>query len=210
MLLAPVVLFEVAYQVALAFDRHPRTAIVGWREPNERFAMADWAAREGSCDLEVEPLWFATFARGMSRPLMPVRGGWSTADRAVLLLHPGGAAHHGLERLADTIWLSRHATGRDLESVIEERAWFGPHLVGLEAAAWRYFRKEPADLDWSEAALLVGAAKSPNRIPLNADHWAVQRSYVLRALERCNAITAVERWTAEVEPVPNLVSADRR
>src|SRR5690606_18032079 len=38
---------------------------------------------------------------------------------------------------------------------------FGGNIVGLEAAAWRYFGRSPEQLSWAEAALLAVSPNSP-------------------------------------------------
>jgi len=44
-----------------------------------------------------------------------------------------------------------------------EWAWFGEGLVGMEAAARRYFGKPAEQLALHEAALLAGLPQSPSR-----------------------------------------------
>src|SRR5690606_29839389 len=41
---------------------------------------------------------------------------------------------------------------------------FGGNVVGLEAAAWRYFARDPAQLSWAEAATLAVLPNAPGLI----------------------------------------------
>ena len=41
---------------------------------------------------------------------------------------------------------------------------FGGNVVGLEAAAWRYFKQHPDNLSWAETATLAVLPNSPGLI----------------------------------------------
>jgi penicillin-binding protein 1C len=71
------------------------------------------------------------------------------------------------------------------------RAPFGGNIVGIEAAAWRYFSKRPQDLSLAEAALLAGVPQSPSRgRPDRYPERAKQRlTYVLQRMEALGMIT---------------------
>jgi len=74
------------------------------------------------------------------------------------------------------------------EKILElymNRIYFGSGLYGVEAASQAYFGKPAADMDLSEAALLAGLIRSPNRLsPLNnLDASLKQRDVVLDQME---------------------------
>ena len=78
------------------------------------------------------------------------------------------------------------------------RAPFGGNLVGIEAAARRYFGKGACDLSLAEAALLAGLPQSPSRLrPDRHPERAKRRqAYVLERMEACGYVTAREREEA--------------
>jgi penicillin-binding protein 1A len=75
------------------------------------------------------------------------------------------------------------------EKILElymNRIYFGSGLYGVEAASQAYFGKPATDMDLSEAALLAGLIRSPNRLsPLNnLDASLRQRDVVLDQMEQ--------------------------
>ena len=78
------------------------------------------------------------------------------------------------------------------------RAPFGGNLVGIEAAARRYFGKGAGDLSLAEAALLAGLPQSPSRLrPDRHPERAKRRqAYVLERMEACGYVTAREKEEA--------------
>ena len=83
------------------------------------------------------------------------------------------------------------------------RAPFGSNLVGLEAAARRYFGKSAADLTLAETALLVGLPQSPSRLrpDLHAGRAADRRNYVLARMRACGFITDAQFRDAVAQEV---------
>ena len=75
------------------------------------------------------------------------------------------------------------------EKILElymNRIYFGSGLYGVEAASRAYFGKPAADMDLSEAALLAGLIRSPNRLsPFNNLAASLkQRDVVLEQMEQ--------------------------
>src|SRR5260370_39522422 len=71
---------------------------------------------------------------------------------------------------------------------------FGPCLYGLETASQAYFGKSSADLTLSEAALLAGLIRSPNRYSpfTNLKGALDQRDEVLDRMAELKMISAAE------------------
>jgi len=84
-----------------------------------------------------------------------------------------------------------------------DRAPFGGNLVGIEAAARRYFGKGAAQLSLAEAAMLAGLPQSPARLrPDRHPARAKKRqAYVLERMEACGFITARERAAGLAQPL---------
>lgn len=83
------------------------------------------------------------------------------------------------------------------------RAPFGGNIVGIEAAAWRYFGKRPADLSLAEAALLAGVPQSPSRgrPDRHPSRARKRQAYVLARMRACGCITAAQEAEALAQPV---------
>lgn len=83
------------------------------------------------------------------------------------------------------------------------RIYFGAGLFGIETASQAYFGKSAADLNISEAALLAGLIRSPNRLsPFRDPEGALeQRNIVLRQMEDQGYISARQRTEAQAEPL---------
>ncbi|MEO8062043.1 MAG: penicillin-binding protein 1C [Pseudomonadota bacterium] len=85
---------------------------------------------------------------------------------------------------------------------------FGGNVVGLEAAAWRYFGRAPADLSWAEAATLAVLPNNPALVNVGRSRARLQdkRDRLLRRLHAAGAFTALDLDLALSEP---LVAAPR-
>ena len=99
--------------------------------------------------------------------------------------------------------LERRHGKREILAGYLNRAPFGGNIVGIEAAARRYFGKGAAQLSLAEAALLAGVPQSPSRgRPDRHPERAKRRqAYVLERMEACGFITAQEREEAWAQPV---------
>jgi penicillin-binding protein 1C len=121
--------------------------------------------------------------------------------------------------------LARERTGRSLGAKFVEALWalrlelsfdkaeilalytnhapFGGNVVGLEAAAWRYFGRAPDTLSWAEACTLAVLPNSPALVNLarNRDALLRKRDFVLRRLHSRGVIDALELELALAEPL---------
>ena len=94
----------------------------------------------------------------------------------------------------------------DKEKILElymNRIYFGSGLYGVEAASQAYFGKPAADMSLSEAALLAGLIRSPNRYsPFNNLPASLkQRDIVLGRMEDLGLITHAEHGKALQEKI---------
>jgi penicillin-binding protein 1A len=89
-----------------------------------------------------------------------------------------------------------------LESYIN-RIYFGSGCYGVETASQAYFGKNASKLNLSEAALLAGLIRSPNRFsPLrNPEGAATQRDTVLDRMVELKRISAVDAQQAKLTKV---------
>ena len=81
---------------------------------------------------------------------------------------------------------------------------FGGNVVGLEAAAWRYFGRPAAELSWAEAATLAVLPNAPSSIHpgKNREELLQKRNRLLKRLLAHGDITADDYEAALEEPLP--------
>jgi penicillin-binding protein 1A len=84
------------------------------------------------------------------------------------------------------------------------RIYYGLGLYGVETASRACFGKSASDLTLSEAAILAGLIRSPNRLtPLGDTRTALaERNQVLGRMEELKMITPAEAKAALAEPMP--------
>jgi penicillin-binding protein 1C len=80
---------------------------------------------------------------------------------------------------------------------------FGGNVVGLEAAAWRYFGRDPDTLSWAEAATLAVLPNNPSLVRLNRnrERLRARRDFLLRSLHRAGDLSALDLDLALSEPL---------
>lgn len=81
---------------------------------------------------------------------------------------------------------------------------FGGNIVGLDAAAWRYLEKSPADITWSEAAALAVLPNSPALVfpGRNQEILRQRRDDLLRELYKRKYFDSLTLILALDEPLP--------
>lgn len=94
----------------------------------------------------------------------------------------------------------------DILLLYASNAPFGGNVVGLEAAAWRYYGRPPASLSWGESALLAVLPNSPGLIHpgRNREALLAKRNALLDRLFRSGAIDALECELSKEEPLPDI------
>jgi penicillin-binding protein 1C len=94
--------------------------------------------------------------------------------------------------------------GKDeLLALYSANAPFGGNVVGLEAAAWRYFGRGPAELSWAEAATLAVLPNNPSLVHVSRNRQRLQdkRDRLLRRLADEGTLTAMDLDLALAEPL---------
>jgi len=81
---------------------------------------------------------------------------------------------------------------------------FGGNVVGLEAAAWRWFGQRPQDLGWAECATLAVLPNAPARMHPGKGRAALiaKRDRLLARLLTTGAIDTLQWSLAKAEPLP--------
>lgn len=86
---------------------------------------------------------------------------------------------------------------------------FGGNVVGLDAAAWRWFGRDAHQLGWAECATLAVLPNAPSRIHpgRNRDALRTKRDRLLDRLLFAQAIDSVQWSLAKEEPLPETPHA---
>ncbi|MBR1926982.1 MAG: penicillin-binding protein 1C [Bacteroidales bacterium] len=81
---------------------------------------------------------------------------------------------------------------------------FGGNVVGLEAAAWRYFGRPPEELSWGEAATLAVLPNAPADIHpgKNRERLLEKRNRLLKDLHKRGKLGDIDLELALDEPLP--------
>ena len=93
----------------------------------------------------------------------------------------------------------------EILSLYAAHAPFGGNVVGLEAAAWRYFGRPAQRLSWSECAALAVLPNSPALIHPGRNRQAllIKRNRLLAKLHHNRIIDSTEYRLALGEPLPD-------
>jgi len=137
-----------------------------------------------------------------------------------------GITQGGSTLTMQVIRLSRHKSKRNLyqklvESILALRiecsyskkkvmalyasnAPFGSNVVGLDAAAWRYFGQSPSKLSWAEMAMLAVLPNSPSLVNpgKNRELLLVKRNGLLDKLLDNGSIDLITCKLSKLEPLP--------
>ncbi|WP_206099393.1 penicillin-binding protein 1C [Rheinheimera riviphila] len=136
-----------------------------------------------------------------------VKSGASTITMQVSRLLYGNQPRTLTQKLQETrlaMQLEWHYEKPQILQLYANHAPYGGNIVGLTAASWWYFGREPAALSWAEAALLAVLPNSPGLIHpgRRADVLLHKRDQLLRKLAQRGAMQAVDLQLALLEPLP--------
>ncbi|MEN9302306.1 MAG: penicillin-binding protein [Bacteroidota bacterium] len=136
-----------------------------------------------------------------------VSGGSTLTMQLVRLMRknpPRTYFEKGLEMLLAT----RIELGNSKEEILRlyaSHAPFGNNVVGLNAAAWRYFNRSPEELSWAEAATLAVLPNAPGLIypGKNESLLLAKRNRLLKALFDSGKIDQTTYSLSLEEYIPN-------
>ncbi|MCL2094441.1 MAG: penicillin-binding protein 1C [Treponema sp.] len=211
-------LFEVSYSPVL-YDSEgrllgARVAQDGqWRFPdqgalNEMFviALVETEDRRFFHHPGVDPIAIVR-ALGENFRARRVVSGASTLTMQTIRLSRGRGNRSIVEKLIEAALALRLELGHSKEEILAlyaANAPFGANVVGLEAAAWRWFGRGSQDLSWAEAATLAVLPNSPGLIHPGRNRAALhsRRDALLEALHRRGHFDAETLTLSLAEPIP--------
>lgn len=154
----------------------------------------------------VDPLALARAIRLNLQQGRVVSGG-STLSMQVIRLARGERDRGYIEKLVESLLALRLELGYGKDEILAlyaGHAPFGGNVIGLEAAAWRYFGRAPDQLSWAEASTLAVLPNSPALIHpgRNRDKLQAKRDRLLHQLHAQGALGEMDLALALREPLP--------
>ena len=134
--------------------------------------------------------------------------GGSTLSMQVVRLSRGNRKRNLWNKFVEAVAATRLELGYSKESILAmyaSNAPFGGNVVGIEAAAWRYFRHSSAELSWAEAATLAVLPNAPSlmHISKNRELLKTKRNNLLLKLHKTKYISELEYSLAIEEELPS-------
>jgi penicillin-binding protein 1C len=145
-----------------------------------------------------------------------VKRGGSTITMQTIRLARGNPNRTVWEKLVEVCMATRLELTWRKRSILQQyaaHAPFGGNIVGLDAAAWRYFHTRPTDLSWAQCATLAVLPNSPGLIHPGRNREALKqkRNRLLAQLFKSGKINAetyelalTENLPEAPEPIPTL------
>ena len=154
----------------------------------------------------VNPIAIVRALRDNIRSGHVVSGG-STITMQVIRLSRGGERNiwNKLIEAEEAIRLECRHKKREILALYAANAPFGGNVVGLDAAAWRYFGRPPEELSWAESATLAVLPNAPASIHPGRDREALRekRNRLLKRLLEHGDIDQETYDAAVTEPLPD-------
>lgn len=135
-----------------------------------------------------------------------VRGG-STLTQQVIRLSGKNKKRTYFEKFIETILATRLEFKYSKESILKlyaSNAPYGGNVVGLEMAAWRYFKLKPYQLSWAESATLAVLPNAPALIYPGKNQYLLKekRDKLLKKLYKKSIIDSITYLLSVEETLP--------
>lgn len=136
-----------------------------------------------------------------------VKSGGSTLSMQVIRLSRKDKPRTYWEKIKEIILASRlelNFNKKEILAMYASHAPFGGNVVGLPAAAWKYYGRQPDQLSWGEASLLAVLPNSPGLIypGRNQELLLQKRDRLLQMLVQRSVIDSTTAALAKMEPLP--------
>lgn len=137
-----------------------------------------------------------------------VKSGGSTLTMQVIRLSRNGKPRTVWQKMieiVEALRLNLKYSKNEVLALYASQAPFGSNVVGLDAAAWRYFGKSQDQLSWGETATLAVLPNSPSLIHpgKNSDLLKQKRDRLLDRLLISGSIDSMTCSLAKAEPLPD-------
>lgn len=140
--------------------------------------------------------------------------GGSTLSMQVIRLSRGNPPRTVGEKLKEillTLRLEQSYSKQEILALYASHAPFGGNVVGLRAAALKYFNRQPEQLSWAEAALLAVLPNAPALIYPGRNNALLKgkRDRLLEKLHRYGFLSDDTYTLALAEPLPQALYESR-
>lgn len=150
-----------------------------------------------------------SFGRAMKQNIKARRvvSGGSTLTMQTIRLSRKGQSRSVLEKLIEVIYAMRlevRCTKDEILKLYASNAPFGGNVVGLDAAAWRYYGRSPHQLSWGEMTVLAVLPNAPSLVypGKNSNRLRQKRDRLLNKLRDKGVIDSETCELAKEEPLP--------
>ena len=183
--------------------------------PKYRAALLAYEDQRFTQHIGVDPLAVGRALRLNLRRGHVVSGASTITMQVARLARSPRTAGEGGDRLQDrglgaklleallALRLESRYSKDEILALYANHAPFGGNVVGLEAAAWRYFGRAPGSLSWAEAATLAVLPNQPALVTPGRNRLRLQakRDGLLRRLHDNGPLTALDLQVALAEPL---------
>jgi len=184
-----------------------------WRFPSSDSVPSKFRAAviayEDRYFLEHNGVFLPSVLRAISQNLteQKVVSGASTITMQVVRLSRNNPSRTWFEKLTEMVRAMRLECKYNKEEILAlyaSNAPFGGNVVGLDAAAWRYYGRRSDQLSWAEAATLAVLPNAPSLIfpGKNQDLLLVKRNRVLELLQSMGYFDKQTLELSYAEPLP--------
>jgi len=136
-----------------------------------------------------------------------VKRGGSTLTQQVIRLSRKGQSRTYFEKIKEIILATRLELSESKDEILSyysSYAPFGGNVVGIDAASWRYFNRNPHELSWSESATLAVLPNAPSLIypGKNQERLLKKRNRLLEKLLQNKIIDSLTYSLSIAEGLP--------
>lgn len=141
-----------------------------------------------------------------------IKSGGSTLSMQVIRLSRKNPPRSYSEKLWEmflALRLELSYSKKEILNLYASNAPYGGNIVGLETASWRYFKRAPQDLSYSEAAMLAVLPNSPSsmRPGKNHLHLRQKRDRLLYKMLKKKVIDSLSYELSLLEDIPQAAGA---
>ncbi len=142
-----------------------------------------------------------------------IRQGGSTITQQLAktyFLEPDRTIKRKIQDMMLALWLERRLSKDEILANYLNSVYFGAGAYGVDAAAWRYFRKSARSLNLAESAMLAGLIRAPSRYSPVKDLETAQAraALVLSLMQDEGYISEEEAAAARAEPAVLAIAPD--